>query len=107
MTIAYITIGNSDDKLPQKRWAEFVSTVGVAVVNAASMPGARVHGAWVSRSAAAQQEACWALELPTAPAHVEQIRAWLVGLARAYAQGSIVWAEAPTTEFLGGERSPT
>lgn len=107
MTIAYITIVNSDDKLTQKRWAEFVSTVDVAVTNTASMPGARIHGAWVSRSAGPSQNACWALELPTAAAHVGQLRTRLAGLARAFQPGCVAWAAARTTEMLGEEGGTT
>lgn len=93
MTTVYISIGNSDDKLPQSEWAEFVYEVGI-VANA----GQRKHGQWVSPSTYPFQNACWCIEV--LPTHVDTLKAELRKLAAKYRQDSIAWAEAPTTEFL-------
>lgn len=97
--VVYITIGNSDDKLSQERWSQFVSDVGGAVSRVAGLPGARMRGAWTSGNHLPWQNACWCLQLPDADVHVEMLRSRLGQLARKYGQDSIAWAEA-ATEFI-------
>ena len=95
MTIVYISIGNSDDKLSQTEWSAFHGSVA-AVIRRGS---GRIIGAWVSPSTDPWQNACWCVEV------ADQMRDWLRGRlanhALAYEQDSIAWAEAPTTDFLG------
>lgn len=93
--IVYISIGNSDDKLSQRRWADFVADVHFLLEDA----GRTVHGAWHSAPAAPWQNACWCLELPESV--VERIKAQLAVIAGQYEQDSIAWAEVPSTDFLG------
>lgn len=90
----YISIGNSDDKLSQQEWAEFVTEVHDAIDGS----GAQVHGRWSSYPDAPWQNACWCIELTTAK--VSWLRRCLATLAQKYRQDSIAWAEAPVTEFL-------
>lgn len=101
-SIAYISIGNSDDKLTQAEWARYFSAVAFAVQRAAESPGAAVHGQWASEPASAWQNACWALQLPTNPVSVEHLKMRLAELAVDFRQDSIAWAVAPTTEFIAG-----
>ncbi|MFC4146595.1 hypothetical protein ACFO0M_10040 [Micromonospora mangrovi] len=98
--VAYISIGNSDDKLTQREWADFVWRVALAVQEASEYAGGGVHGQWMSLPADSWQNACWALQLPADPAPVDRLRAILAGLAAEFRQDSIAWALAPTTEFL-------
>lgn len=102
MTTAYITIGNSDNKLTQAQWAEYVKLVYRAVSEAVA-GGAAVHFDGYSLSSSPWQNAAWALGLPDEPrAHartVARLRSELGELAGAYNQDSIAWAEA-TVEFL-------
>jgi len=100
MTTAYISIGNSDDKLSQAEWHRFYITTNRAVREAAAHQGGAVHGQWVSEPASAWQNACWALQLPTEPAHVRRLRIRLRKIAREFSQDSIAWATAPETELL-------
>lgn len=103
----YISIGNSDDKLSQKEWAEYYRSVSLTLHQAA----ATVHGQWVSEPAAAWQNACWCVELAnhdvttaagqTMP-NVEWVRERLANLACDYRQDAIAWAET-TTEFIGAK----
>jgi len=96
--IVYISIGNSDDKLPQADWAMFHSAVDGVIRRV----GRRVHGAWVSPSTDPWQNACWCVELDEdAVGDAVWLRGQLANLAVAYQQDSIAWAEAPTTDFLG------
>jgi len=89
----YISIGNSDDKLTQKEWAEFVGDVDMAIVEAEPI----LHGRWFSRSDSPWQNACWCIQLSSG---VDKLRRRLGDLAHKYRQDSVAWAEAPVTEFL-------
>lgn len=95
MTTVYITLGNSDDKLPQNEWAHFVAAVRGVLRDEASV----MHGEWFSLPDSPWQNVCWCVEVP------EQLLArtrYRIGkLAPEYRQDSIAWAEAPTVEFLG------
>jgi hypothetical protein len=108
--IVYISIGNSDDKLTQAEWSEFYRRVDAAV------RGGAVHGAWVSGSASAWQNACWCIEFePTAMVvtragdectRLEALRAGLARLAGEYNQDSIAWAVADTEFIQASKVSP-
>lgn len=91
--IAYISIGNSDDKLTQQEWARYVTEIRVGVIILG-----QVHGAWFSVPDSVYQNACWCVEFPsdelasTARTAAAEIRA-------AYRQDSVAWATA-VTEFI-------
>ena len=95
MLTVYISIGNSDDKLPQVDWATFRREADAAIRRVAH----RVHGAWVSPSTDAWQNACWCVVLVPG-SDVTWLRGQLANLAKAYQQDSVAWAEVPETEFL-------
>lgn len=101
--VAYIGIGNSDNKLPQARWATFSSFVRAAVSNAARLPGGEQLGEWYSLPNAGHQNACFALRLPHDPAAVDKLKDDLRELGRFFDQDSVAWTEAPATEFLSRE----
>lgn len=97
MTV-YISIGNSDDKLSQRQWSQFVGTVHDALAAVVARGRATLHGSWRSPSDAPWQNACWCFE---ASADVmEPLRELLSELAGIYRQDSVAWAVA-ATEFLG------
>lgn len=89
----YISIGNSDDKLPQAEWALYVQEVR-AVVNAWAP---EVHGAWFSAPDSTWQNACWCAEFNVE--HLDAIRHALADIREKYQQDSVAWAVA-RTEFL-------
>jgi hypothetical protein len=91
----YVTVGNSDDKLTQKEWAAFVLRVHTAL----ERRSLRMHGAWLSATASAWQNACWCVEVT--PERVVSLKQDLRLLAREFRQDSIAWSEAPMVEFLG------
>lgn len=93
-TTAYISIGNSDDKLTQIEWATFYRRTNLAIRDFAQA----IHGQWVSEPASAWQNACWCAEIDRR--HVGVLKAELRQLAGEYRQDSIAWAEAPNVEFL-------
>lgn len=94
--IVYVSIGNSDDKLTQSEWAQFVSRTTSLVEGAAL-----IHGRWLSEPSSAYQNACWCIDVHDEPNGVEWLRGALARLAADFRQDSIAWAEAPVTEFLG------
>jgi hypothetical protein len=95
MVTAYVSIGNSDDKLSQHEWSHFWAHVNNIVREFAAV----VHGTWLSRAEDPWQNACWCVEVP-AGEKVRLLREVLREAAREYRQDSIAWAQVPATEFL-------
>jgi hypothetical protein len=88
MSATYVTIGNSDDKLPQREWANFYAAVD-AVIRAEAVT---VHGAWMSNPIDPWQNACWCVEIPTD--YLAKVEEELSALAYRYRQESIAIAGA-------------
>lgn len=85
----YVSIGNSDDKLTQREWHDFVFAVD------AVMHSGRVHGQWYSRADAQWQNACWCVEF-SGDVLIEYVKEHLRELAARFQQDSIAWADAKT-----------
>lgn len=92
MTTVYVSIGNSDDKLTQARWAQFLWNFRDCMGRAAT----QVYGEWLSAPDSSYQNACVAIATETPLT----LKAALAALAHEYGQDSIAWAEAPETEFI-------
>ena len=88
--IAYISIGNSDDKLTQQEWADFYATVDELVVGHSSPRGTkiRIHGRWASAPTDPFQNACWCIEIDDPNGLREELRR----LTPRFQQDSIAWA---------------
>lgn len=98
--IICFAIGNSDDKLPQERWSDFV-LAAYDLADGAVTGGAQVHFAGHSASGAPWQNALWAIEVPDdATWLVGQLRSRLADLAGRFDQDSIAWWQADRTEFI-------
>lgn len=99
MTItAYVTIGNSDDKLSQAAWSAFCDDVTFAVTDCARH-GGKIHAACFSMPSVPWQNAVWALEAENDAA--DKLRIRLRRLAHRYRQDSIAWAQVDGgVEFL-------
>jgi hypothetical protein len=93
----YVSIGNSDDKLSQAEWSEFVTETAARVASCAT----RIHGFWLSLPHGRWQNACWCLEFTT-PGQMDEPREVAAELAAKYRQDSIAWAEISRTEFIPG-----
>jgi hypothetical protein len=93
--IVYLSIGNSDDKLSQRQWAQFVTRVRADIVNAAS----QVHGQWYSLPDCMWQNACWCLEFAS-EADAKRARETAITIRRQYQQDSVAWAVVPVTDFI-------
>ena len=90
----YVSIGNSDDRLTQSQWSNFVADVGIIVRTFAET----VHGQWLSSSDSRWQNACWCFEAGTR--EVFSMRQHLRVAGHRYCQESIAWAMCPSTELL-------
>ncbi len=93
MTTIYASIGNSDDKLTQRQWADLVEEFFDGIAQAAE----QIHGAWFSAPDSPFQNACCCFEIggPSAA----ELKISLAETAHAYDQDSIAWAVAQT-EFI-------
>lgn len=109
MTTVLVTIGNSDDKLTQREWADFQQRVDHLVAIAAT----EVHGRFHSLPHHPWQTAAWSFTIhPEATVgsgaaalagepNDEPAAAWLAhalrDAAHEFRQDSIAWTEGPTT----------
>lgn len=93
MTV-YVSIGNSDDGLSQKQWAQYWRSVYELVLSFAT----EVHGAWLSSASSEHQNACWCFELEEDAAPI--VRERLAMFAGRFAQDSIAWAVADKIDFI-------
>lgn len=98
--IVCFALGNSDDKLSQQVWSEFVVDA-YRMVGEVVKTGAQVHFAGFSAPDVPWQNALWAIEMPAdAPWLIGQLRSALADLAGRYGQDSIAWWTAEKTEFI-------
>jgi hypothetical protein len=97
MDTAVITIGNSDDKLTQKEWSEFVSDVQDFIMRWA-VP---IHFHGLSVGSAPWQNACWVIDIHLLFDQADEIRNQLSFLASTYKQDSIALTIG-STEFVKG-----
>jgi len=94
MITAYVSVGNSDDKLSQEQWSGFVQHVRISLAQRAR----ETHGEWYSLPDQPYQNACFCVVL--ADADVPGVQAELAKLREAWGQDSVACAEAPVTRFI-------
>ena len=78
---AFICIGNSDNKLTQKRWAEFIEDIDLCAKLF------QVHGRWFSAPDSQFQNAAWCIE--GSKPQIDALRPVLALMAKRYEQDSI------------------
>lgn len=88
-----IQIGNSDDKLTQKEWGEYVWRVREFVRSKATA----VHFFGGSVNWAEWQNACWVAEVPVC--RVPDLKAGLSEIGKAFRQDSVA-VTVGATEFI-------
>lgn len=88
-TVALL-IGNSDDKLSQARWFDFVSDVNVSVRTRASHM--HFHGAPPTTDM--WQNACWVFEILSE--RVDACKRQIAEIAKTYGQDGVAWLEGHT-----------
>jgi hypothetical protein len=95
--IVYISAGNSDDKLTQSEWAQFLAELDYLL----QRHSANVHGVWYSAPVSPWQNACWCVELPDDDGtRAGFVKMRLAEIREKFRQDSVAWAEAPATVFL-------
>jgi len=92
--VLYASIGNSDDKLSQAEWAEYVTEFRRILRNYAE----EIHGEWYSAAESAYQNVCMAIVV--LPEDIDKLRDKLTSLREDFEQNAIAWAVAPETEFI-------
>lgn len=90
----YVSIGNSDDKLPQREWSDFAEEFANVIAGLAL----RVHGVWFSEPSAPFQNACVCAEV--CPVDVNDLKAALTATREEFRQESVAWAVVSKTEFI-------
>jgi len=93
MTTVHVSIGNSDDKLSQRDWAEFVRFLGLTMFDHCD----QIYGEWYSLPSARWQNACIGGEVHDD--RIEGLRSALSALRETYKQDSLAWL-AGSTEFI-------
>ena len=97
MLTAVISIGNSDDKLTQKQWSDFMQDVSWIIKRYDLL----IHLNGFSSPTAPWQNACWIIQLADEPEFLDKFRSELTRLADEYAQDSIALLIGET-EFVSG-----
>ncbi len=87
MTVT-IQIGNSDDKLSQAEWSEFVAQVRAAIMDQCN----GVHFAGGSSNWERWQNFTWVIEIT----EVKRLQQMLRGLREHFRQDSVAWTEGKT-----------
>ena len=86
----YISIGNSDDRLTQRRWAEFHWNIHSELEGRGQL-----HGEWASDPVAEFQNACWCITFPDGRI-AGLVRTLVACIARQFGQEAVAWAVAET-----------
>lgn len=89
----YVTIGNSDNKLTQGRWAAFCHSIK-SLLDPSRRYTSHLHGVWYSEPNSIYQNAIFCAELPTSNLH--EIETKLSLLAESFNQDSIASVNVPT-----------
>jgi hypothetical protein len=90
----FAAIGNSDGKLIQPHWAQFVKAFMKVVQDHARI----IYGEWASASTAATQNACVSFEIHTSAEPA--LRSALTELRADFLQESVAWSVVDHTDFI-------
>jgi hypothetical protein len=83
-----IQIGNSDNKLTQREWSEFVQSVGWQI---AKVYQAKIHFHGGAAFDSEFQNAAWVIDAPAMLAEENALCHRLTGIAGRFGQDSIAW----------------
>lgn len=92
LTTVYASIGNSDDKLSQSSWSNYLHSFRECMAKFA----VQVYGDWTSEPSSSYQNACIAIATETPLT----LKAALTLLREGYEQDSVAWAVVGETEFI-------
>jgi hypothetical protein len=94
MNTVYVSIGNSDGKLTQREYAEYIRDFRRIMRQYSSS----ILGEWFSAPDTAFQNACIVIQYPEA--EKDALKEELTELRLSYNQDSVAWAPVEKTEFI-------
>lgn len=89
----YLAIGNSDDKLSQARWAQYMRDIHLLI----SLNSTHIFGEWFSAPQSEYQNACYSFSLPKKD--VDEFKKQVTQTRKYFSQDSVAWTEKGP-EFL-------
>lgn len=92
--VAYVTIGNSDDKLEQHDWSAFIRELKATLTDFTG----RTYGEWYSAPDATWQNMCICKEVQLRD--LDRLRAALRALRQTYRQDSVALVTSDHTEMV-------
>ena len=92
MKTVTIQIGNSDDKLTQLQWSNFVDKIDASIAAFKGQP----HFSGGSDNAKPWQNYCWVFLLEDDPLITESFHRLLSVIRAKYQQDSVAWTEGKT-----------
>lgn len=98
MATATIGIGNSDDKLPQRKWAEFQSRMHEEI----KVRKYTAHFEGMSLPTAPWQNACWVIEVEEE--QLVDLARFLAQMAERYQQNNIAFTVGKTILISPGDK---
>ena len=87
-----VQIGNSDDKLTQKEWSEFVQSIGDSIITYKG----HIHFCGGSMCQVPWQNFCWVFELENNDMVVDALREQQKRIRVKYRQDSVAWLSGVT-----------
>jgi hypothetical protein len=87
-----VQIGNSDDKLTQNQWSDFVNKIDRAI----QLAKARIHFMGGSYNDAPWQNFCWVFQLPEDNRESGSLFQHLKLIRKDFQQDSLAWTEGET-----------
>lgn len=105
-TAIVIAIGNSDDRLTQRRWHEFWYAFNDEIQYYGRLAGIEIHGTWMSDPVSPFQNAGWSLSWDTDLIHLSRdLKGLLREILGRYGQDSMAWTTG-TTELIPADMGP-
>lgn len=94
-----ISIGNSDNKLSQAEWSQFIRSIRNILSSYSNT--VTVHGEWFSAPDSPWQNANWCIEPlgMTSTTDLAELKTDLITARKRYRQDSIAWTQGPV-EFI-------
>ncbi len=116
--VIYLGAGNSDNKLSQHGWSQFIGRIRWHIKTFTEMsktrtggpdgPPAQLLGEWFSAPDQPWQNACWAIGVPDGvePPQLLAFQEVIAACAANHQQDSISWAYSAHTLLLGPNGDP-
>lgn len=91
----FVSIGNVQDRLVQRDWAEFHREVVLEM----ELAGAKFQGEWFSGPVALWQTAAWCIDIQ--PGIADRLKGQLGAVGAKFGTGMVAWSEVASAVILG------